>query len=237
MMKKAIVIVVCVIFALGAIFQIYVEVNNYEAKDIIYDYVSEEDYSYKDGIYYFEPQVSNGKAIMFYNGGLVDPFAYGYLAKLLANEGYLVVLPKFFDDLSIFSPLKGSDIIEDNPSYDWYVMGHSLGGVSGTNLAVNNDNVKAVILLASYPTKNTSLREYDVDVLSIVGSSDLVVNKENYEEYKNYLPLDTTYITIEGANHAYYGMYGMQKGDGEASISVIEQHKQVVSAIVSWENK
>ena len=37
---------------------------------------------------------------------------------------------------------------------------------------------------------------------------------------------------IEGGCHAYFGMYGEQKGDGRATITHTEQIAQTVEAIV-----
>ena len=46
---------------------------------------------------------------------------------------------------------------------------------------------------------------------------------EKYKEYSSNLPNDFTQEIIEGANHAGFGMYGKQKGDGSAEISNEEQ--------------
>ena len=45
------------------------------------------------------------------------------------------------------------------------------------------------------------------------------------------MPTNYTEICIEGGNHAQFGNYGVQKGDGTASISRKEQQNQTVEAI------
>ena len=49
------------------------------------------------------------------------------------------------------------------------------------------------------------------------------MNREKYEENKGNLPIGFTEVIIDGGNHAYFGMYGEQDGDGRAAISNVEQ--------------
>ena len=44
-----------------------------------------------------------------------------------------------------------------------------------------------------------------------------------YEKYKSNLPDGFTEIIIDGGNHAGFGMYGEQAGDGASDISSAEQ--------------
>ena len=46
------------------------------------------------------------------------------------------------------------------------------------------------------------------------------------------MPQNYTEICIEGGNHAWFGNYGQQEGDGTASITREEQQKQVVDAVL-----
>ena len=46
------------------------------------------------------------------------------------------------------------------------------------------------------------------------------------------LPADTEWITIEGGNHAQFGDYGVQDGDGEATISAEMQWGYTTDAVV-----
>ena len=47
--------------------------------------------------------------------------------------------------------------------------------------------------------------------------------EEKYEECKANLPSDLSESVIDGGNHAGFGMYGEQKGDGVATITNAEQ--------------
>ena len=72
-----------------------------------------------------------------------------------------------------------------------------------------------LILLASYSTQD--LGTSDLRILSLFGSNDQVLNMEKYQEYKSNIPQVIEYV-IEGGNHAYFGAYGEQEGDGDATI-------------------
>ena len=53
-------------------------------------------------------------------------------------------------------------------------------------------------------------------------------------ESKDKLPSDTTYVEIEGGNHAQFGDYGKQKGDNDAIISEKEQLDITENSIVNF---
>ena len=101
----------------------------------------------------------------------------------------------------------------------WYLGGHSLGGVAASMYAAGRD-LNGLILLASYPTKGVY-----APVLEIYGDQDTVLNMEKRTEADQYLPKDYEIKVIEGGNHAQFGNYGEQKGDGEALISREKQQE------------
>ena len=97
-------------------------------------------------------------------------------------------------------------------------------------LKENVNDFEGMILLGSYSTEDLS--GSGLDVLSIYGSEDKVLNAEKYLEYKANLPVDVAEVIIDGGCHAYFGMYGAQEGDGEPAISNVEQIKITTDAIV-----
>jgi len=111
--------------------------------------------------------------------------------------------------------------MEAYPSIEhWYLGGHSLGGVAASSYAAKNeDKLDGLIFLASYPSNKLNT----IRVLSIYGTNDGVLNKEAYEKARDNFSSNTKEQIIDGANHAQFGSYGLQKGDGEASISPTEQ--------------
>ena len=70
--------------------------------------------------------------------------------------------------------------------------------------------------------------------LSIYGSADGVMNREKYEQYRSNLTEAFTEVILEGGNHAGFGFYGPQKGDGEAAISREAQIEQTAALIADF---
>ena len=61
----------------------------------------------------------------------------------------------------------------------------------------------------------------------------MILNMENFEEGRNYMPIDYTELCVTGGNHAWFAYYGEQAGDGMATITKEEQQAQTVDAIVT----
>jgi hypothetical protein len=181
----------------------------------------------------FHPENTQTEAgFVFYPGGRVDHRSYAPFARQIAQEGYLVVIVPMPLNLAVFSPNRAGQVIQAHPEIEaWAVGGHSLGGAMAASFTGSNpDLVQGLALWASYPPGSTDLSENSLSVVSIYGSRDSVLSSEQFEQTRNLLPVNTEWVLIEGGNHAQFGWYGPQPGDGEAGISRIEQQNQVVSA-------
>lgn len=172
------------------------------------------------------------RGIIFYPGGKVDEVAYAPLLVELAEMGYEVYLVKMPAKLAIFGMNKADEIIKKAAHIEeWIMMGHSLGGAMAASYSANHDDtIDGLVLLAAYSTEDLTHKE--IDVFSFYGSKDQVLNMEKYKEYYSNLPEDTLEIVIPGGNHAYYGYYGEQAGDGKATITREAQIEAVVNAFI-----
>ena len=118
---------------------------------------------------------------------------------------------------------------------NWYIGGHSLGGSrAAAYLEKSMEDYDGLILLGSYSTADLS--ELNLDVLSIYGSEDQVMNREKYDENKENLSEDFVEIILDGGCHAYFGMYGEQEGDGTATITNEDQIYAASDAIIEFIN-
>ncbi len=170
------------------------------------------------------------KQIVFMPGGKVKPDSYSYLAINLALEGYNVTIFKPLYNLAILTPNYAKRFLSED--LDNIVIGHSLGGVVGSMVASGNDLVSEVILMGSYPIKDLT----DKDVLLISAEYDIAMDQEKFDESLQYLNEDKLIIDIEGGNHAQFGWYGPQKGDGEATIDTQSQQDLVIDLILDFLN-
>ena len=157
--------------------------------------------------------------LIFYPGGKVEYTAYIPLMQALAADGILCVLVQMPGNLAVLDVAAAEGIPEQFPEIDaWYLAGHSLGGsMAASYLADHTDDFAGLILLGAYSTADLSGSE--LEVLSLYGSQDLVMNREKYAKYLENLPADLTETIIDGGCHAYFGMYGAQDGDGIPTIT------------------
>lgn len=172
----------------------------------------------EDGTMVFGPENAT-KGLIFYPGGKVEYIAYQPLMTTCAQQGILCVLVEMPFNLAVLDINAADGIQERYPKIEkWYLGGHSLGGaMAASYLAEHSEEYDGLILLGSYSTADLS--ESGLDVLSVYGSEDEVMNRVKYNESKSNLPSDFTEVVIEGGCHAYFGMYGAQEGDGKPTIS------------------
>ena len=176
----------------------------------------------ENGYLIFEPeQIENG--LIFYPGGKVEHTAYIPLMEALASKGTLCILVKMPFRLAVFDSNAADGLQENYPEVEsWYIGGHSLGGsMAASHAAKNADRYEGLVLLASYSTAD--LAASGLNVISLYGSEDSVLNMDKYAEYKGNLPAGFEEHVIEGGCHAGFGCYGAQEGDGVPSISGEEQ--------------
>ncbi|MBU3161463.1 alpha/beta hydrolase [Clostridium frigoris] len=176
------------------------------------------------------------KGLIIYPGGKVEPQAYAPLAEKIAESGFKVVIVPMPLKLAILSPNKAEKVIEKYSEIkQWYIAGHSLGGVMAAQFAYKNqDEINGLILLASYPQKSNNLSSSVVKVLSMYGTRDGFVGKDKIDESKKLLPKSTKWIPIKGGNHSQNAWYGFQKGDNKATITRDEQQNIIGKSIVEF---
>ncbi len=177
-------------------------------------------------------------ALILYPGGKVDHVAYAPLAQALARRGILCVLVEMPLRLAVLDGNAADGIREavgkQYPTVsEWYIGGHSLGGTMAASYAGKHSaDFDGLVLLASYTTADLS--DTDLRVLSLLGSEDGVLNRESYEKNKQNLPDGTVEETIAGGNHAGFGDYGAQKGDGSSTLDVGEQMETTADMVAMF---
>jgi dienelactone hydrolase len=183
-------------------------------------------------LYSFVPEKPEILSYVFYPGGKVEAKAYAPFCFALAQKGnpvYLCVMPF---NLAFFDSEAASRVIDNHEAERWVIVGHSLGGAfAGSYASAHASKLSGIVFLASYTTQDLS--KTNLKSLSIYGSEDGVMNREKYNESLRNLPSDHQEIVLQGGNHASFGDYGEQSGDGKATITFTEQIQKSVDAIDS----
>jgi dienelactone hydrolase len=171
---------------------------------------------------------------IFYPGGRVDYRAYAPVLKLIAGQGYFVAIVPVPLNLAFFDINAAARVQVKYPEIrNWFVGGHSLGGVAASSYAAIHFDIKGVVFFASYPA-NDSLIEAGTPALSLYGTNDGLVTVDRINDSRALLPADAHFVAIEGGNHSQFGSYGLQAGDNIPGISPAEQWTQSANASVEF---
>ncbi|MGN7190591.1 alpha/beta hydrolase [Curtobacterium sp. MCBA15_004] len=173
---------------------------------------------------------ADGKGIVFVPGAKVDPYAYMATFRQVVAAGTTVVITKPTLNLAFFDTRPLSTFEAHAPRVTtWAVGGHSLGGVRACQLAREADGL---LLLGSYCADDLS--DTDLDVLSVSGSRDGLSTPAKVAAARGKLPADARTVEVVGANHADFGAYGDQPGDGTATIPRAQARSEIAAAIEDW---
>lgn len=190
----------------------------------------------EDGFITFSPvSGSPTTGFVFYPGGHVDYRSYAPVLRMIAEQGYFVSVVEVNLNLAYFEINAADQVISKYPAIEsWAVGGHSLGGVAVSSYASDHlEVIQGIAFWASYPA-NDSLKDSNIQVVSIYGTLDGLTTMDDIEASKVLLPPQTQYVAIEGGNHAQFGSYGVQDGDNPAVISAEEQWMQVADATAKF---
>ena len=225
MMKRIGIILAVLVVVMAGVFYIYT-MDYYRASDYVDDIISNSTMRIEeDGkLTYIYPDNPKSEGIIFYPGGKVEAIAYMPLLLQLAEEGYTTVLVEMPFNLAVFNVNGANKVLESNSEIDsWYLAGHSLGGAMASSYTEENyDRLEGLILLGSYP-----VNEAPIETLAIYGTYDVKLDLEKVRT------ADVVYEIVDG-NHAWFGDYGEQEGDGQALISHEEQQAEAVEEIVDF---
>ncbi len=174
--------------------------------------------------------------MVFYTGARVDPEAYAPIARQVARGGVLVVVVKHPFNFAFFGVSEAGAVLLEHPEITaWVMAGHSLGGAMAAEFAERNQRISGLVLLAAYPGDSSNLAFRSLRTLVIYGSEDGLAQRAEIEQKAaDLLPPSTELELIQGGNHAQFGSYGPQAGDGAPTITRDEQQALTVKAILEF---
>lgn len=186
------------------------------------------------GLLVFQPDAQPTSGLIYYPGGLVDPEAYANTAQGLADAGYLVIVPKMPLNLAVTGINRAEQIMASFPEVEsWVIGGHSLGGAMAAEYAKGNpEQVNGLIFFASRPGTPQAFINTPFPILIMYGTQESGAPRTQafYEVVADSAEL---YI-IQGGNHAQFGDYGLQDGDGTATITVDDQQQQIIEQTIQF---
>lgn len=181
---------------------------------------------------------SKSAGLVFLPGGMVDPKAYGPIARRLAEIGYPVAIVEL--PLRMARSAAAEATVRDRarearngmaPDIPWVLAGHSRGAAIATRLVAREPAAYQGLALVATTHPRVDLSSLEIPVFKIGGTRDCVAPREKSEAAAESLPPGTQWRWIEGANHAQFGWYGSQLGDCRASIERGAQQRALMEIL------
>ncbi|WP_291045323.1 alpha/beta hydrolase [Herbiconiux sp.] len=178
------------------------------------------------------PADPDGTGLVFLAGAKVDPLAYADKLSGVAASGttIVVVRPVLNFAIAEFRTLEAFTSLAPDVE-EWFVGGHSLGGVKACQYAAD-PAVTGLVLFASYCAGDES--GLGKPVLSLSGENDGLSTPAKIEASRDALPSDTIFVQLPGATHAQFGDYGLQPGDGAATTTDAAVRSEITAALTDF---
>jgi dienelactone hydrolase len=173
------------------------------------------------------------QGLIFYPGGKTSVSTFAPLLRQLAEAGILVIAVPMPFNTAFLGMDRATQVMADFPAVSqWYLAGHSLGGVVAAMYARDNaPRLQGLVLWASYPA--VDLSSLPLDVLSIYAQEDLSTTVQDISEHKAWLPEHTVYTPIKG-NHWQFGHFSDKKNQQLQTSTRDQQQKEILSATLKF---
>jgi pimeloyl-ACP methyl ester carboxylesterase len=172
-----------------------------------------------DGGWLFSPAQPNGRGLLIMHGALIKPQSYANTAAFFAARGYTVLLPHGgVTRLPIMAVERAAGAMRELGVQEWFSIGHSMGGMASLSLMMSHPElpITAGALWASgIPSDYSGV---EVPLLFLWGDRDDILPEGRFAGAKSKLPSGVEYVTVQGANHRDFAMYGHQFFDGEGEL-------------------
>lgn len=181
--------------------------------------------------------------VVFIQGGFVPTARYEWQARALARNGYMVAMPEHPLGLAFFAMDTGDAAKQVLTSQKYIdvdqlvVMGHSLGSVVATKLALRG-GYRAAVLEAGYPDSadTAALPSLGIPTLSLAGAADCSSTLGRVQEGWATLPTPSALVVLDGVTH--YQFTDSQKEDDDRgcapTTTIDDAHARMEAALVGF---
>lgn len=177
--------------------------------------------------------VDGAPTVVFYPGAGVPPEAYlATWAPVVEATGATVLIPSMPLRLAVLDTDAASELrARTSGTGEWWIGGHSLGGaMAARHLAGSLDQWDGLVMWGSYPADDALADASDLEVVAISGSRDGLTTPEDVEASRTTLPPGTSFVELDGVNHAQFGAYGDQFRDLDAAVDDEQARRLIAEA-------
>jgi len=172
--------------------------------------------------------------VIFFQGGLTDPKAYGPLCRKIAESGFTCHLIKMGWRLAVYDYQKTTELF-DLKNGTYAIGGHSQGGRMAAQLVYENpDLFNGLFLMGTSNPKDINLSDLNLPCIKLYGEKDGLASIDEVMQFKGNLPAGAELIPIKGGNHSQFGYLGKLFLDEEPDISLEDQQEQTLGHLVSF---
>lgn len=195
-------------------------------------------------------------ALVYVQGGAVDPARYSWQGIELAKRGTVVVMPRHPLDLAFFAADFGqaarralvapetAGVFTTKPVLDGVVdpgriavAGHSLGGVVTMKLALGG-GFQAAVVQASYsdPADDGKLPALSIPTMYLAGQSDCMAKEQQVRDGWAKLSSPTALVVLEGVTHFQFSDSDEQdvKRSCIPTTSLDDAHTRIITAMSTF---
>lgn len=177
-----------------------------------------------DGSWLFRPDAPNGRGLLIMHGALIKPQSYAKTAGFFARQGYTVLLPYGgATRLPINAVDAGATAMAALGLEQWFSIGHSMGGMASLQVIQRNPQLPVAAAAVWASGMVGDFTALQTPILFLWGDSDDILPRPRFETGKGKLPATVEYVTVNGANHKDFAMYGHQFFDGEGQLGWEQQ--------------
>ncbi|WP_373523517.1 alpha/beta hydrolase [Aquiflexum sp.] len=190
-----------------------------------------------DKITFISNNSSYQNEIIFFQGGLTDPKAYGPLCRKIAENGFTCHLIKMNWRMPLWDYKKIESMFElKNGNY--IIGGHSQGAKMASQFVFENPNLmKGLFLLGTSHPRDFDLSNRTLPTIKLYGEFDGLASVSEVMENKDKLPKSASLIELKGGNHSQFGYLGKLLTDDKAQIDLEEQQGLTLEALVDFFKK
>jgi hypothetical protein len=188
----------------------------------------------KDEIVFAPRKKTDILELIFFQGALTDPKAYGPLCRRVAENGYTCHLVKMKWRLAKLDYLKITRLYHLDSGH-YVIGGHSQGAKMAAQFAFDNPTlIKGLFLLGTSHPRDINLSTLPIPALKLYAENDGLASVEEVLENKSKLPPHSKLILIKGGNHSQFGYLGHLFLDGTATISLEDQQTETLTEIIAF---